>query len=132
MGGINVTGGSYRTFVLEIHYDNADRIPDQVDSSGVRLFYVEEPREYAAGVMDIGDPFLYLRGQIIEPGVSDYLFECPGTCSSLLLNDGQPVTVVREYLHMHQSGYVPKANRTQTPVNVNKHDDHPALPSSRR
>jgi hypothetical protein len=105
LGGVNVTGGGYRSFVLQVHYDNAELIPDQLDSSGVTLYYSQEPREYMAGVMDIGDPFLYLRDQVIPAGVSDYLFECPGTCSSVFLGDGQPVTVVREYLHMHQSGY---------------------------
>jgi hypothetical protein len=104
LGGSNVPG-AYRTFVLEIHYDNADHVPDQVDSSGVRVYHVPEPREHLAGVYAVGDPALSLRGQAIPPGVSDYLFRCGGSCSSLYLGDGQPVTVIREHLHMHQSGY---------------------------
>jgi Copper type II ascorbate-dependent monooxygenase, C-terminal domain len=56
-------------------------------------------------VFSVGDPFVYFRGQPIASGLSNCLFECPATCSSLMLRDGPAVTVIREYMHMHYSGH---------------------------
>ena len=94
----------YQSFVLEVHYDNPDHEENAFDSSGVDIYYSLQPREHAAGFLVVGDSTLALRGQEIERGLTDYNFDCPGTCSALAAVDG-PVTVLREYLHMHQSGY---------------------------
>ena len=95
----------YRSFMLEIHYDNAARAESQVDSSGVRVYYSLEPREHTAGFYIVGDPTVALIGHDIPSGTADYTFECPGTCtSSVVAPDEEPITVMREYLHMHQSG----------------------------
>jgi Copper type II ascorbate-dependent monooxygenase, C-terminal domain len=104
-GGTSATLNAYRTFVLEIHYDNPDGIPDQRDSSGVRAYYSKTKRLHEAGIFSVGDPYVVMRDQPIESGLTSYRFECVNSCSSLMLSDGQPVTVLREYLHMHQSGY---------------------------
>jgi Copper type II ascorbate-dependent monooxygenase, C-terminal domain len=101
----NGTRNAYRSFVLEIHYDNRAAIPNHVDSSGVRTYYTTLSRQHEAGVFSVVGPFVYLRGQPIAFGLSNYLFECPDTCSSLMLQDGQAVTVIREYMHMHYSGH---------------------------
>jgi hypothetical protein len=93
----------YKSFVLEVHYDNLDLEQGQVDSSAVEVYYSSTPREYTAGFLSIGDPFVAMRGQAIDAGVSDYHFDCPGECSGLVIQE--PVTVLREYLHMHKSGY---------------------------
>lgn len=44
-----------------------------------------------------------LRGEKIGEGLTEYTFTCDGTCSSLALQ-GEPVTVLAESLHMHQTG----------------------------
>jgi dopamine beta-monooxygenase len=95
--------GGYKSFLLEVHYDNMNLEEGQVDSSGVEVFFSTSPREYTAGFFQVGDPTVSLRGQELEAGVSDYSFDCPSDCSGLVIQE--PVTVLREYLHMHKSGY---------------------------
>jgi hypothetical protein len=73
-----------------------------VDSSGVRFYYTTQPREFEAGVMQLGDPLLKLRGVSVGDGLSSHAFSCPSSCTSLTVQ--QPLTVIRESLHMHQSG----------------------------
>ena len=101
LGGNN--SGAYHSYMLEIHYDNSDLIEGAMDNSGVELYYIEEPREHTAGFLILGDPYLALRGTEIERGLADWQFSCPSSCSSLTLTE--PVTVLREYLHMHKTGY---------------------------
>lgn len=102
-----------------------------VDNSGVEFFYTSVPREMEMGVLQIGgeslqsvssdswrwkvcviifstkissktDPFLNLFGTPVGEGLSFHSFTCSGDCSSTFLSE--PVTVVREYLHMHGTG----------------------------
>jgi hypothetical protein len=93
----------YKSFLLEVHYDNVDLEENQFDSSAVEVYFTKEARQHTAGFLSIGDPFVALVGQPIDAGVSDYNFECPSECSSIVIQE--PVTVLREYLHMHKSGY---------------------------
>ena len=107
----------YVSYRLENHYDNPNLVQGQVDSSGVKLYYSLESREHMAGYLMIGDPNIGLMGQEIGSGLTEYQFDCPSSCSQLaLLDDGgenknttddneTSVIVLREYLHMHQSGY---------------------------
>ena len=92
----------FKSFVLEIHYNNPDMVQGLIDSSGVRFYYTTEPREIEIGILTLGDPLMGLRGQALGNGLSSHSFRCPGSCSSTALQ--QPVTVLREYLHMHQTG----------------------------
>lgn len=102
------------------------------DSSGVRFYVSDQLRENEVGVLQLGgksqffwmllflgyprdsacchtcfvvltDPFVILFGEPVGGGLSRHTFECPGSCSQLALID-EPVTVLREYLHMHQAG----------------------------
>ena len=86
-----------------------------VDSSGIEFYYTSQPRDMELGVLELGDPFVDLFGSSVGNGLTSHSFECPGECSSLFLqeqqdddNDNEPVepsvTVIREYLHMHQVG----------------------------
>eukprot|EP00579_Thalassiosira_antarctica_P022723 CAMPEP_0201989938 /NCGR_PEP_ID=MMETSP0904-20121228/93111_1 /ASSEMBLY_ACC=CAM_ASM_000553 /TAXON_ID=420261 /ORGANISM="Thalassiosira antarctica, Strain CCMP982" /LENGTH=880 /DNA_ID=CAMNT_0048544185 /DNA_START=21 /DNA_END=2663 /DNA_ORIENTATION=- len=87
---------------LEIHYDNPTLIEGMVDSSGVRLYYSNEEREEKAAILELGDAFVGLAGQNINAGLTRYQFTCPGECSA---NVGSgSVTILNEYLHMHQNG----------------------------
>lgn len=53
-----------------------------------------------------------LYGQPVGEGLSSHTFTCPGSCSELFLGQAatvaatasEPVTVIREYLHMHTTG----------------------------
>jgi len=101
LGGPETLG--YRSFTIEIHYDNPELKEGAIDSSGVKFYYSREPREYDAGFLILGDSTVALEGMTLPQGLSDYDFHCSADCSALALGD-EPVTVVREYLHMHQSG----------------------------
>lgn len=79
---------------IEIHYNNPSLVSGKRDSSGVRLFYSLEERTHKAGVLELGDPFVVMRGEDISNGLSEYEFSCPGSCSSLFLDSG--VTVLHE------------------------------------
>jgi Copper type II ascorbate-dependent monooxygenase, N-terminal domain/DOMON domain/Copper type II ascorbate-dependent monooxygenase, C-terminal domain len=91
----------FQAFEVEIHYNNPTLDAGIVDNSGVRFFWTSEPREQEIGIMTVGDPLIGAFGQPVGDGLSMHQFECPGSCSTLA---GQEVTVLREYLHMHEVG----------------------------
>jgi hypothetical protein len=99
-GGIN----GIQSFKLVVHYNNPDRIPGVLDSSGVRFYYTTQPREFDVGYMELGDPFLRLNGVSVGSGLSSHTFRCPSSCTSLLVKPEQPLTVIRETIHMHKTG----------------------------
>ena len=95
--------GGFRSFQLEIHYDNAALVQGVIDSSGVRLYYTTDEKEFEAGFLQLGDPDVNLYGQSVGNGLVEHTFACPDSCSSSILGD-KKVTILREYLHMHQTG----------------------------
>jgi Copper type II ascorbate-dependent monooxygenase, C-terminal domain len=100
--GVSILGDSgFQAFEVEIHYNNPTLDQGVVDNSGVRFYWTSEPREQEIAIMSVGDPFVGAFGQPVGTGLSVHQFECPGSCSELA---GQEVTVLREYLHMHQVG----------------------------
>jgi hypothetical protein len=100
--GVPLLGdGGFQAFEIEIHYNNPTLDQGVVDNSGVRFYWTSEPREQEIGIISVGDPMVGAFGQPIGAGLSAHQFECPESCSDLA---GQEVTVLREYLHMHQVG----------------------------
>lgn len=65
------------------------------------MYWTSEAREQQVGIMTLGDPNIGVFGQLVGAGLTRHEFDCPSTCSSFV---NQEVTVVREYLHMHQIG----------------------------
>ena len=104
LGGNLFGEDGFQGFNVEIHYDNPGLEEGVIDSSGVEVFYSTTPREIEMGVLQVGDPFVQLFGEPVGEGYNMHQFDCPGSCSGLYLQDGEPVTVVREYLHMHATG----------------------------
>jgi len=66
------------------------------------FFYTTKPREHEVGTMVFGDMLVQKEGEKVGSGLTKHVFECPSTCSSSVLDE--PVTVLREYLHMHRTG----------------------------
>ncbi|KAL3908590.1 MAG: hypothetical protein SGILL_008427 [Bacillariaceae sp.] len=91
----------FQAFEVEIHYNNPTLVEGVVDNSGVRFYWTSEEREEEIGIMNIGDPLIGVFGEPVGQGLSMHQFECPSSCSSLA---SQEVTVLREYLHMHEVG----------------------------
>eukprot|EP00429_Kryptoperidinium_foliaceum_P006414 CAMPEP_0176006552 /NCGR_PEP_ID=MMETSP0120_2-20121206/2780_1 /TAXON_ID=160619 /ORGANISM="Kryptoperidinium foliaceum, Strain CCMP 1326" /LENGTH=595 /DNA_ID=CAMNT_0017339293 /DNA_START=320 /DNA_END=2107 /DNA_ORIENTATION=- len=94
----------FQIFEIEVHYNNPQRTAGIIDSSGVRIYYTSQPREAEIGILATGDPASFLSGQPVGDGPSHHSFECPGECTSVALADQGGVTVLREYLHMHEAG----------------------------
>jgi hypothetical protein len=99
-GPLGVNG--FKSFQLEIHYNNPWLDSGTLDSSGVRIYYTSELRPQEFGMLQLGDPFVSLYGQPVGDGFVQHTFDCPASCSSLALKE--PITVVREWLHMHRTG----------------------------
>jgi dopamine beta-monooxygenase len=102
--GSPLGSSGFQSFSLQIHYDNPDLDENVLDSSGVRLYYTSKKREFDLGVFPTGDPNVVLYGEIVSAnrGLSQHVFKCDETCSSNYV--AEPVTVIREHLHMHMSG----------------------------
>jgi hypothetical protein len=96
--------GSFQSFRLEIHYNNPARVQGVLDSSGVRFYYTTQAREFDVGMLPLGDPLTKLDGVSLDSGLSSHAFRCPGSCTSFSLKPEQPLTVIRESIHMHKSG----------------------------
>jgi hypothetical protein len=96
-------GSQFRSISIQTHYNNPNKVPNLLDSSGMRLYYTVIPREIEAAWLQIADPFTLLSGTAIASGLTQYSFSCGGECSSFVL-EGEPVTVIAEGLHMHQTG----------------------------
>jgi hypothetical protein len=101
VGGLLGKNG-FKSFQLEIHYSNPLYLSGVVDSSGVRLYYTSQKREHDLGVLQLGDAVGALEGESVGQGLVRHSFDCPGSCSHVSLTEN--VTVVREFLHMHEAG----------------------------
>lgn len=80
---------------------NPTLAPGIIDSSGVRLYYTSQARDQQVGIMSTGDPQIGLFGQAVGDGLSKHEFNCPSSCSEMV---NQEVTILREYLHLHETG----------------------------
>ncbi|KAL0967362.1 hypothetical protein UPYG_G00251280 [Umbra pygmaea] len=92
--------------LMEIHYDNPFLQQGMVDSSGLRLFYTPELRQYDAGVLEIGVwVSLY---HMLPPGMPEYVSEghCTRECLQESLGQEMPggVRVFAVLMHAHLAG----------------------------
>jgi hypothetical protein len=92
---------SLQAFIVQIHYDNPQFVPNIRDNSGLRIYYTNTLRRYDAGLLELGD--ITLTAKNIPPltAKTSYEFTCPGSCSSRFPTD---ITVFADFLHMHEIG----------------------------
>jgi hypothetical protein len=68
--------------MMELHFDNPKEIEGTRDSSGMRLWYTTTPREYDAGIFEVG----YFIGvdHVIPPNSENFVTQCilPGQCTT--------------------------------------------------
>jgi len=95
---------------MVIHYDNPRGVENIFDSSGVRYYFTTQPR-VEVGTMAFGDPAVQARGEAVGDGLTTHTFDCPASCSSAALDE--PVTVIRENIHMHRTGVSGKIEQTR-------------------
>ncbi|XP_024275743.1 DBH-like monooxygenase protein 1 homolog [Oncorhynchus tshawytscha] len=92
--------------LMEVHYDNPAFQQGVVDSSGLRLFYTPELRQYDAGVIETGVwVSLY---HMLPPGMQEYISEghCTRECLQESLGQEMPsgVRVFAVLMHAHLAG----------------------------
>jgi len=73
-----------------------------VDNSGIRFYYTTKEREHELGLLQLGDPSLFYDQTPLGDGLTEHSFYCSPDCTTSVLR--QEVTVLREYMHMHDRG----------------------------
>ncbi|CAK8671829.1 DBH-like monooxygenase protein 1 isoform X2 [Clavelina lepadiformis] len=98
---------SAKVVVMEMHYDNPSKLPDLVDSSGLRFTYTPNIREFDAGVMQVGHlvtPYQH----IIPPHADSFLNygDCSSQCLSAAMNVNgtDAIRIFGVLLHSHLLG----------------------------
>jgi Copper type II ascorbate-dependent monooxygenase, C-terminal domain/Copper type II ascorbate-dependent monooxygenase, N-terminal domain len=91
----------FRSFFMDIHYDNPELLDDIVDDTGVRIYYTKESRPIEVDVFATGDNMWEMNR--VGEGVREYTFVCSGGCSAASV-PASGVTVIRTALHMHRTG----------------------------
>jgi hypothetical protein len=92
----------WKSFEMQIHYDNPLRKPNRVDDSGVLFFWQNDTEPmHEAAMMQLGDPTVALEDEYLKSGTSKYEFGCPNRCT---LWEQDHITIFRSLLHMHQVG----------------------------
>jgi Copper type II ascorbate-dependent monooxygenase, C-terminal domain/Copper type II ascorbate-dependent monooxygenase, N-terminal domain len=109
----------FRSFSMQIHYDNPELLKDIVDNSGVRIYFVNESRPIQVGMFEVGDPFVFLENQPVGGGVQEHTFECSSGCSALALPE-TGVTVLRSNLHVYKTGIQATSELIRNGTIVNK------------
>lgn len=102
--GLAFGGEDYNPYIrIEVHYNNPDNIPGVVDSSGMRIKFVDKLRKYDAAVMELGleytDKMAIPPGQLAFP-LSGY---CIAECTKVALPK-HGITVFGSQLHTHLRG----------------------------
>eukprot|EP00485_Elphidium_margaritaceum_P023517 CAMPEP_0202712258 /NCGR_PEP_ID=MMETSP1385-20130828/36148_1 /ASSEMBLY_ACC=CAM_ASM_000861 /TAXON_ID=933848 /ORGANISM="Elphidium margaritaceum" /LENGTH=656 /DNA_ID=CAMNT_0049372229 /DNA_START=22 /DNA_END=1992 /DNA_ORIENTATION=+ len=100
--GLPIEGLQY--VLMEIHYDNPDELEGIVDSSGLRIYWTEDLREYDAGIFAVGAdyPATFIPGDM-DAAVLNSFHSAP-QCS---LNSDMPEQGIHAFvglLHAHTIG----------------------------
>jgi dopamine beta-monooxygenase len=102
--GLPFGGKNYNPHIrLEMHYNNPNLVAGVIDSSGMRIKFIDKLRKFDAAVMELG--LEYTDKMAIPPGelafpLSGY---CIAECTKIALpNDG--ITVFGSQLHTHLRG----------------------------
>jgi len=101
--GSSGDANTYVSLEMETHFDNPTFAANEIDNSGVRVYYTSNLRQHDVGVMILGDGMVDAGGTLIPSGWNTYQFDCPTNCYANN-NGGTEVTVLDVNHHMHGSG----------------------------
>ncbi|XP_032398273.1 DBH-like monooxygenase protein 2 homolog [Etheostoma spectabile] len=104
---VGIPVGSEDTFYrLEIHYNNQNRTAGRTDSSGMKLHYTAQLRQYDAGILTTGMLPLHHISYNIPPKATQFhtYGVCNTTLFSKLLNPVPELQVFAIILHTHLAG----------------------------
>ena len=100
--GIPYGAGENSHSIVEIHYDNPERIPGIVDSSGFRIHWTENLRKHDAATLTVGDGIVGDGTSIPARSPDDHRqYTCPEECISRFTDD---IHVFGTAPHMHYTG----------------------------
>jgi hypothetical protein len=94
--------GVQRYYMLEHHFDNADKLNNVKFETGTRVYYTDNLRPIDAGLMTVGHQVD--ASLTVPPNTKEYVAvgHCSPTCTNLLPING--LTVFNALLHSHISG----------------------------
>jgi hypothetical protein len=106
--GINLGADGFKSLGIRIHYDNVREDIGVRDSSGVVAYFTTQPRQYRAGVLQLGDSSAVLRGTKLQPTsirtpLVEHTFVCPSRVTQEALG-GSAITVFGSFKHMQRRG----------------------------
>jgi len=95
--------GGTTYFNFEIHYENTARIENVVDSSGFRIIYTDEPREFDMAMLMLGA--MVSITTMIPPRQTSFTTAgyCHAACTESTLPE-EGVTIFSGFLHTHDAG----------------------------
>ncbi|EDO42991.1 predicted protein, partial [Nematostella vectensis] len=94
--------------VMEVHYDNPEKLTGRFDSSGVRFYYTDKLRLYDSGTWSVGDSVN--TWMMVPPKQEEWISEghCPHQCTKQLLENTtlpeKGINVFASFLHTHLAG----------------------------
>ncbi|XP_060594958.1 dopamine beta-hydroxylase-like [Ruditapes philippinarum] len=102
--GFPLGGADFSRYVLlEVHYNNPDKVAGMIDASGIRFYVTSSLRHYDAGIMELG--LEYTNKMAIPPRQDN--FSLTGYCIAECTKKGLPpegIFIYASQLHTHLTG----------------------------
>jgi len=114
--GYPIQGKMY--MLLEIHYDNPNLVEGIIDSSGIKIYWTEELREFEAGQIGIGANYgsTWVPGDIGDSHVTQSFHSAPECSANTIPEEG--VNMFVGLLHAHTIGVAMKLRHIRNNVEL--------------
>lgn len=97
--GVRFGKNSHGYVALQIHWNNAKRLENITDDSGIRIFYTKHLRQHDVGNVQIGQNDLEIPPMSVNVTQQG---GCSDICTGLMLP--HPIYLTRTHIHMHNLG----------------------------
>jgi len=100
---VGLLWGTFESYfvLMQIHYNNPTKVPNQLDSTGVSIFYTYKLRQFDMGITPMGPT---LNGINILPNTKNTTLSstCPASCLNTIPEDGYYIII--HFFHAHKLG----------------------------
>lgn len=117
--GFPIDAGGTAHFVMQMHYNNANALPNQTDTSGVDLCVTSEAKQHDADVLALGGTSFTLPAN--QTSTVDCSLPLTGQISFIL-----PLNVFQAWPHMHKLGTKLKSEIEHSDGSTTSLGDSPA------